>query len=264
MFEARSAQRIRGAKIPLFAVSVVAMIAGFSSALAQNSVDGGSNQEKSIQEELLAYRRVPAHLQSGWQAHQSPVAFQPAPDCEFARPQPDISDVDQWARLKLHYERHCYKQAEMLIRKRLRQLETVRPPDDAPGDSARRRNFVILKSLARAIEVMHKGGSSAAVDDTDPTSSSVMPTADGNVETVSSDGTTSNPLKNAKFYLERGIVSYRDGDLPAAIADFDLAIQLDPNFEDAYIDQGIAWYHMGSFDRAFDDIARAVRIEKSR
>jgi hypothetical protein len=31
-------------------------------------------------------------------------------------------DADLWARLKLDYERHCYKQAEMLARRQLRQL----------------------------------------------------------------------------------------------------------------------------------------------
>jgi len=245
MPEARSAQRERGATNPLPALSLAAMIAGCSCALAQEG-----------------YRPMPAHPRSGWQAHQSPVAGQPAPDCEFAGAQLDTVDADQWARLKLNYERHCYKQAEMLIRKRLRLLDAVRPPPPvgATSNSARQRNLVILKSLARAIENMPTISGSAAVDDTAPALSS-----NGNVaETIPSDGTASSLLKDAKFYLKRGIVSYRDGDLPAAIADFDLAIQLDPNFEDAYINQGIAWYHMGSFDRAFDDIAQAVRIEKSR
>jgi tetratricopeptide (TPR) repeat protein len=86
----------------------------------------------------------------------------------------------------------------------------------------------------------------------------------GNVdEMIPSEALASSPLKDAKFYLERGIALYRNGDLPAAIADFDLAIQLDPNLEDAYINQGIAWYRMGSFDRAFADVAQAIRIENS-
>ena len=266
MFKAHSAQRGRGAAIPLCGLLLAAMIAGSSSALAQDSVQGGSIQERSVQEEFLAYRGVPARLQSRWQAHQSPVARQPAPDCEFAGPQPDTVDADQWARLKLNYERHCYKQAEMLIRKRLRLLDAVRPPPPvgATGNSARRRNLVTLKLLARAIEDMATASSSVAVNDGAPASFSFAPTASGNVAEIAPDGTPSSPLKDAKFYLERGIASYRNGDLPAAIADFDLAIQLDPDFEDAYIDQGIAWYHMGSFDRAFDDIAQAVHIEKSR
>ena len=31
-------------------------------------------------------------------------------------------DADQWARLKLDYERHCYEQAEEADRKRLEEL----------------------------------------------------------------------------------------------------------------------------------------------
>ena len=90
----------------------------------------------------------------------------------------------------------------------------------------------------------------------------VAPTATTNIaETIPSDGSGSSPSKDAKFYLERGIASYRDGDLPVAIADFDLAIEGDPNLKDAYIDQGIAWYRMSNFHRAFDVIAQAARIK---
>jgi len=81
-------------------------------------------------------------------------------------------------------------------------------------------------------------------------------------ETIPSE-VASNSVEDAKFYLEMGIASYRDGDLAAAIADFDLAIELNPNLKDAYINQGVAWYRVGSFNRAFDDIAQAARIENS-
>jgi len=80
---------------------------------------------------------------------------------------------------------------------------------------------------------------------------------------IPSQALASSSLNDAKSYLELGMASYRDGDLPRAVADFDLAIQLDPNLEDAYINQGIAWYRMGRFDHAFADVARAIRLEKS-
>jgi hypothetical protein len=47
---------------------------------------------------------------------------EPPPDCEFKGPEPDTVDADQWARLKLDYERHCYERAEEADRKRLEQL----------------------------------------------------------------------------------------------------------------------------------------------
>jgi hypothetical protein len=55
------------------------------------------------------------------------LAVQPAPDCEFVGgPEPNAVDPDLWQRLKLDYEQNCYKQAEALVRKRLRLLQTSR------------------------------------------------------------------------------------------------------------------------------------------
>jgi tetratricopeptide (TPR) repeat protein len=62
---------------------------------------------------------------------------------------------------------------------------------------------------------------------------------------------------------ERGIAAYRNGDLDGAIAEFDLAIQLNPKFKAAYIDRGIILYRMRKFDRAFADIERAKRIDRA-
>jgi tetratricopeptide (TPR) repeat protein len=67
---------------------------------------------------------------------------------------------------------------------------------------------------------------------------------------------------DAKSFREHGIVSYRNGDLNGAVADFDQAIQLDPKFAAAYIDRGIVLYRLRKFDRAFADIAQAKRLEK--
>jgi hypothetical protein len=47
------------------------------------------------------------------------LAPQPAPDCEFKESDPKTMDADEWARLKLEYERQCYKNAEETVRKRL-------------------------------------------------------------------------------------------------------------------------------------------------
>ena len=51
------------------------------------------------------------------------LAPQPAPDCEFKRTDVDAVDPNEWARLKIDYERQCYRRAEMLARARLRQLQ---------------------------------------------------------------------------------------------------------------------------------------------
>ena len=98
-----------------------------------------------------------------------------------------------------------------------------------------------------------------------PAPSVVALTAIGNVvETIPSDGLAPSPsFKDARFYPEQGVASYSNGDFPVAIADFDLAIRLDPNLEDAYIDRGNVLYCMRKFNRAFADVAQAMRIENS-
>jgi hypothetical protein len=49
-----------------------------------------------------------------------------APDCTFVESnQPDPVDADRWERIKLDYERSCYRRAEAAARDRLRQLQTV-------------------------------------------------------------------------------------------------------------------------------------------
>jgi hypothetical protein len=48
---------------------------------------------------------------------------QPAPDCEFRGTELKTVDPDQWARLRLDYERQCYQRAEKTVRDRLRLLQ---------------------------------------------------------------------------------------------------------------------------------------------
>ena len=68
-------------------------------------------------------------------------------------------------------------------------------------------------------------------------------------------------VKDARYYRQRGGLAYRSGDLPLALVDFDLAINLDPNFSDAYIDRAIVFHRMGDQKRAFADVAQAKRID---
>ena len=49
---------------------------------------------------------------------------QPAPDCEFKRSDLKTVDPDEWARLKVEYERQCYRDAEKAARERLALLQT--------------------------------------------------------------------------------------------------------------------------------------------
>jgi DnaJ domain/Tetratricopeptide repeat len=95
---------------------------------------------------------------------------------------------------------------------------------------------------------------------------SVAPTETKKViAAIHSDRLASNLLvKDARFYHEQGVAAYHSGDIALAIADFNLAIRLNPNFKNAYIDRGIAFYRMRKSHRAFADIARALRVDNSR
>lgn len=68
-------------------------------------------------------------------------------------------------------------------------------------------------------------------------------------------------VKDASYYRRRGVLAYRDGDLPLALTDFDVAISLDPNVSDTYIDRAIVFRRMGDMKRALADVAEAKRID---
>jgi hypothetical protein len=50
---------------------------------------------------------------------------QPAPDCELKRSNAGAVDPDQWARLKVEFERECYQKAEKAARDRLALLQAA-------------------------------------------------------------------------------------------------------------------------------------------
>lgn len=68
--------------------------------------------------------------------------------------------------------------------------------------------------------------------------------------------------RNAKFYRERGMQAYRSGDLYRALVNFDLAIDLEPDLPDSYLDRGIVFHRLGDLKRAFADVAEAKRIDQ--
>jgi curved DNA-binding protein CbpA len=71
-------------------------------------------------------------------------------------------------------------------------------------------------------------------------------------------------VKDANYYRERGTLAYRNGDFLLALVDFDLAINLDPESLDTYVDRAIVFRRMGDMKRAMDDIAKAKRIDDTK
>ncbi len=71
-------------------------------------------------------------------------------------------------------------------------------------------------------------------------------------------------VKDAKYYLAQGDLAYRSGDFVLALTDFDLAINLDPNSSDAYVNRAIVFRRMGDLKRAFADVNAARRIDQGK
>ncbi len=69
-------------------------------------------------------------------------------------------------------------------------------------------------------------------------------------------------VKDARYYRRQGHRAYRVGDLALALVDLDLAIEIDPNFSDAYIDRAIVFHRMGDLKRAFADVTQAKRVDE--
>lgn len=68
-----------------------------------------------------------------------------------------------------------------------------------------------------------------------------------------------NP-QTAKEYFERGNKRFNDGDYDNAIADFDEAIRLNPDFAAAWSSRGVAWGMKEEFDKTINDLNEAIRL----
>jgi tetratricopeptide (TPR) repeat protein len=65
----------------------------------------------------------------------------------------------------------------------------------------------------------------------------------------------------AKAYYNRGLAYYRKGDYDRAIADFTQALKLQPDYATAYYNRGNAYYSKGDTARAIADFDRALKLK---
>src|SRR5262249_43359706 len=70
-----------------------------------------------------------------------------------------------------------------------------------------------------------------------------------------------NGAQDIAYYRERGMRAYRNGELHLALANFGVAIDLDPGSPDSYIDRGIVFHRLGDLKRALSDVAEAKRVD---
>ena len=60
--------------------------------------------------------------------------------------------------------------------------------------------------------------------------------------------------------ITRGSIWRDRGSLDRALADFDKAIQLDPNFAPAHNNRGLAWYDKKNYERAIASFDQAIKL----
>jgi hypothetical protein len=75
---------------------------------------------------IRAHKRAEPRRSAELRIHRPDPALlapQPAPDCEFKRTDVNAVDPNEWARLKIDYERQCYQDAEKIARDRLSLLQ---------------------------------------------------------------------------------------------------------------------------------------------
>jgi lipoprotein NlpI len=89
-------------------------------------------------------------------------------------------------------------------------------------------------------------------------------------ETASEDATitactniieTRDKRDHAVAYYNRGFAYQNKGESGRAIADYDQAIQLDPNYAYAYNNRGGAYQNKGEYDHAIADYDQAIRLD---
>lgn len=74
------------------------------------------------------------------------------------------------------------------------------------------------------------------------------------------DDRNENLRDRARAYNIRGLVRFQTDDYDGAIADYDQAIKLDPQFAAAYYNRGLAHEDKGSRNLAIADLKRAIGL----
>jgi curved DNA-binding protein CbpA len=148
---------------------------------------------------------------------------------------------------------------------------TAAAPAEAPitvGRASERDKPAIIASIQlpeipKAVEERPAPAVTAATDAA--ATGGDEPAAPALSESDVSEPAISKPaVKDATYYRERGSRAYRSGDFPLALIDFDLALNLDPNSSDTYVNRAIVFRRMGDLKRAFADVNQARRIDEDK
>ena len=70
----------------------------------------------------------------------------------------------------------------------------------------------------------------------------------------------SSCVKDAAFYVNRGLAHYNKGQYDEAISDYTEALKINPRYAETYVNRGTAYYSKGQFDQAISDCTEALKI----
>jgi hypothetical protein len=115
------ARMLASKRLTLCAISCAMAVAGCAKNTTQTELKADPAQVAAPAAPAAPVRRHPEVRIR--QPNRSLLVPQSAPDCEFRRPDLKTVDPDEWARLKLDYQRQCYQEAEQTVRNRLRLLQ---------------------------------------------------------------------------------------------------------------------------------------------
>jgi len=65
-------------------------------------------------------------------------------------------------------------------------------------------------------------------------------------------------------YINRGIAKALSGDIEGGLKDIDSAVSIDPNYKDAYVKSGLAKYKSGDRKSAVEDFKKAGELEYNK
>jgi hypothetical protein len=115
---------LRSLALPILVTLCALALTGCARDQAQRDVSPGLREGKTRPVRVAARpRRHPEQIRYVEPKIRRPdlalLSPQPTPDCEFRRYDVKTIDPDEWARLKVEYERQCYQDAEKAARERL-------------------------------------------------------------------------------------------------------------------------------------------------
>jgi tetratricopeptide (TPR) repeat protein len=115
-----------------------------------------------------------------------------------------------------------------------------------------------------AVKVLLAAGADINAEDADGFTALLLATKSGEVEVeqvLQDAGAVRKDMPTAFKNLDEGVALLESGDLEAAVARFDTAIELKPDFSEAYLRRGVAYARMEDFDAALKDLNETIRLD---